>query len=62
MGIESVLYGQTSVLVSALEVQHSIVKEIKLDQKGDTKLKKIRHHIKKIVSVYNILGWSLEIS
>jgi len=34
--------------VSALEAQPSIIEEIKLDQKDDTKFEKIRQNIKKI--------------
>ena len=45
MGIELVLSGCTDELLTALEVQPSIVEEIKASQKNDVKLEKLRGNV-----------------
>jgi len=45
MGIEVVLQGLTDGLLSSLEVQPSIVKDIKVSQKDDAKLERLTQNI-----------------
>jgi len=45
MGIELVLPGYTNGLLTALEVQSSIIEEIKESQKDDAKLEKLRCNV-----------------
>ena len=45
MGIKLVLLGHIGGLLSALEVQHSIIEEINTSQKEDAKLKKLRLNV-----------------
>jgi len=42
MGVELVSHGSTRTLLSALEVQPSLLEEIKFHQKEDVKLQRIR--------------------
>jgi len=45
MGIEPVLPGYIDGMLSALEVQHSIIEEITVSQKDDTKLERLRQSV-----------------
>ena len=42
LGVELVSHGSTCALLSALEVQSSLLEEIKVNQKEDVKLQRIR--------------------
>jgi len=47
LGVELVSHGRTNALLSVLEVQSSSIEELKLHQKGNTKLQKVRQNLEK---------------
>ena len=47
LGIELVSYGSTRALLSVLDVQPSLLEEIKFHQKEDDKLQRIRQNLEK---------------
>ena len=50
LGVELVTLGSTRALLSALDMQPSLLEEIKLHQEEDVKLQRIRQNLEKRVT------------